>query len=208
MEFAYYWLSKATSKQIETYLGLSDKTVTAFTHYLQQLVGDSLNEVDLVIGGPGIEVEVDETKLGKVKNHRGHRVDGVWVLVGVERTTERKVFLRILENRTAETLSELIQRHVASGSIVITDCWRGYGSLESLGYHHLTVNHSQTFKDPLTGACTNTVEGTNNALKMSMQPRKRTRECEDNLWEFIWRRKNESHLWQSFLEALKEIIYE
>ena len=27
------------------------------------------------------------------------------------------------------------------------------------GYQHLTVNHSKNFKDPTTGACTNTCEG-------------------------------------------------
>jgi hypothetical protein len=32
------------------------------------------------IGSPGIVVEVDETKLGKRKYHRGHRVEGVWVV--------------------------------------------------------------------------------------------------------------------------------
>jgi len=31
------------------------------------------------IGGPGKVVEVDESKFGKRKYHRGHRVDGVWV---------------------------------------------------------------------------------------------------------------------------------
>jgi hypothetical protein len=31
-------------------------------------------------------VEVDESKFGKRKYHRGHRVEGVWVIGGVERT--------------------------------------------------------------------------------------------------------------------------
>jgi hypothetical protein len=33
-------------------------------------------------------VEIDESKLGKRKYHRGHRVEVVWVLRMVERTPE------------------------------------------------------------------------------------------------------------------------
>ena len=166
-----------------------------------------MDEIDFVIGGQDVIVEIDETKLGKRKYHKGHRVDGVWVLVGVERTAERKVFLRILPDRSAHTLEQLILQHVTLGSTIVTDCWRGYNSLEQLGYTHMTVNHSRTFKDEETGACTNTVEGTNYALKMSMHPRNRTAECEDNLWEFIWRRKHESNLWDGFLGSMADVSY-
>ena len=36
------------------------------------------------IGGEGIIVEIDESKFGKRKYNRGHRVEGVWVVGGVE----------------------------------------------------------------------------------------------------------------------------
>ena len=90
-------------------------------HYFRELVSDSLDELDFMIGGDGITVEIDETKLGKRKYNRGHRVDGVWVLVGVERTPERKLFLRILPDRSAQTLQEMIRRHVLPGSTIVTD---------------------------------------------------------------------------------------
>ena len=32
------------------------------------------------IGGIVIVVEIDESKFGKRKYHRGHKVDGVWVV--------------------------------------------------------------------------------------------------------------------------------
>jgi len=208
LEAAYHWLGKASNKQIETYTTLSNVTVSGLVSYFRDLVADSLNDVDMQIGGPGVVVEVDETKMGKRKYHKGHRVDGVWVLVGVERTAERKLFLRILPDRTATTLEQFILQHVTNGTTIVTDCWRGYNSLESLGYVHLTVNHSKTFKNPVTGACTNTVEGTNCALKASIPPRNRTADCGNNLWEFIWRRKNNDRLWEAFIEALCEVVYE
>ncbi|KCZ78735.1 hypothetical protein H311_00226 [Anncaliia algerae PRA109] len=46
-----------------------------------------------MIGGPGIIVEIDESKFGRRKYHRGHKVEGVWVLGMVERTTSRKILL-------------------------------------------------------------------------------------------------------------------
>ena len=208
VEAAYFWLAKSTNKQIETYTGMSNVTVSSLVNYFREHVADTLDEIDFVIGGQGVTVEIDETKLGKRKYNKGHRVEGVWVLVGVERSEERKIFLRILPNRTAKTLEEMILRHVLPGTTIITDCGRGYNTLESHGYIHQTVNHSRTFKDEETGACTNTVEGTNNAIKMSIHPRNRTSECEDSLWEFIWRRRHEEDLWNGFLRSLVEVNYE
>ena len=61
--------------------------------------------------------------------------------------------------RDAQTLLLLIQKHVAPGSVIITDCWRGYDGLNQQNFQHLTVNHTLHFVDPVTGATTNTIEG-------------------------------------------------
>ena len=41
------------------------------------------------IDGPGIIVEIDESRIGKWMYYRGHRVGGVWVLVMAERIPAR-----------------------------------------------------------------------------------------------------------------------
>ena len=69
-----------------------------------------LNDEDSIIGGSGIIVEIDETKLGKRKYNGGHRVDGVLVLVGIERTNERRMFVKRVEDRSASTFEEIIER--------------------------------------------------------------------------------------------------
>ena len=100
-----------------------------------------------MVGGPGVIVEIDESKFGKRKYHCGARVEGVWVIGGVERTEQRKVFLTTVTNRNSETMRSIIQRFVKPGSIIYTDCWRAYNIIPELdeGYRHYTVNHSEGY---------------------------------------------------------------
>jgi hypothetical protein len=72
--------------------GLSSATVVDWTSYTRQLLGDYVTMESVVIGWPGIVVEIDETKMGKRKYNSEHRVEGVWVIVGDERTPKEKYF--------------------------------------------------------------------------------------------------------------------
>lgn len=207
---AHLWINKVSSSSAIGMTNFSSKTVTSFYNHFRKLVSSNLDEIDTIIGGENIIVEIDETKLGKRKYNRGHRVEGVWVLVGVERTLERKVFVVKINQRNSETLNEIISQKVLPGSIIHTDLWKGYSSLNSkLGFAHQCVNHSKTFKDPNTGVHTNTVEGTNNGLKICISPRNRVEfDIEDHLAVFVWRRKNKNKEWNTFIECLKETHYD
>ncbi|GBM44879.1 hypothetical protein AVEN_210692-1 [Araneus ventricosus] len=61
------------------------------------------------------------------------------------------------------------------------------------GYVHYTVNHSKKFKDPVTGAHTNGIEGTGNAIKTDFR-KQETRKVEGQfntyLAEYMWRRSH------------------
>lgn len=202
------WLSGVSSSAALTLTDHSPNTVTDYMSYFRQLVVSNLEAEDTMVGGPGIIVEIDESKIAKRKHNRGHAVDGAWVVGGVERTEQRGFFVEPVADRSAETLRDIIQRHVRPGSIVYTDLWRGYCNLGELGVTHQTVNHSVHFRDPVTGVHTNTIEGTWAGLKAKIPPRNRTREgVEDHLLEFIWRRRNAERLWTSFLDALRDTSY-
>ena len=107
------------------------------------------------------------SRFGKRKYHRGKRVAGVWVFCGIERESE-KCFFKIVEDRSAATLIPIIKEHIKPGSVILSDCWKAYDCLEREGYNHLTVNHSIELKNSQTGACTNTIEPTWNAVKKSL----------------------------------------
>ena len=219
IEFSYYWLAGIKSSQLGLITGHSTNTISNYSSYLRQLVADSLDFEDLIIGGPGIIVEIDESKFGKNKYHRGHPVNGAWILGGVERTENRRIFLIEVPDRTAETLISIIKRYVREGSIIITDCFSSYNNLHQY-YDHFQVNHSIEFVDSETGAHTNTIEGTWNAIKYRISPRNRTSSInkdgeitnsaiDEFLLEFQWRRKNVSNLRlrKGFLDALKTVFY-
>jgi ISXO2-like transposase domain len=210
LQMAYFWLAECKHKSIGITTGFSKPTVTKFLEYFRQVVSCALDPDDMIIGGEGVVVEIDESKFGKRKYHRGHHVEGVWVVGGVERTNERLMFAEVVERRDTQTLIDVISRHVVEGSIVHTDMWGGYARMEDLlVIQHRIVNHSQHFVDPEDGTHTNTIEGTWNGIKLKIAPRNRTREgMEGHLLEFIWRRRNAADLWNSFINALRDIHIE
>lgn len=210
LEMAYYWLLGLTKTQISAATKRSAPTVRQFVEHFRNLVNSSLEVEDTIIGGSGIEVQIDETKLGKRKYERGHRVEGVWCVGGVEKTAKRRMFLVPVEKRDESTFREVIKKHVAPGSIITSDCWSGYNFLKSdENYIYKQVNHSKHFKDPITGTNTNTIEGTWFAVKRTIVPRERVKGgMEGRLAAIIWRRKNANNIWEAFLNALVNIHYE
>ena len=63
------------------------------------------------------------------KYFRGKRVEGQWVFGGVERDSH-KCFLEPVEDRTAETLIQLIKDWILPGTTIISDCWKSYNRIE------------------------------------------------------------------------------
>ena len=66
----YLWLSKAPTQSVIAQTGMSSKTVGKLFGYFRQLVSDAVDVADVRIGGPGIVVEVNESKFGKRKYNR------------------------------------------------------------------------------------------------------------------------------------------
>ncbi|KAF8784297.1 putative transposase-like protein like [Argiope bruennichi] len=156
------------------------------------------------VGGSGVTVEIDESKFGKRKFNRGKRVEGKWVFGGVERETG-KCFMKVVDDRTTDSLLSVINEYILPGSIIISDCWKSYDCLSNEGFVHLKVNHSVNFKDPDTGAHTNTIEGTWGAVKRAIPASKAKTQLDYYLAEYVWRKKNK-HLCNKFMAFVDSII--
>ena len=99
LKIAYLLLIDVKSIAIRTMFGLSERAVRDISEKIYGIFTISAQSTPEQIGGNGVVVEIDESKFGKVKYHRGHRVDGVWVLGGVERTPEKRTFLIVIKDR-------------------------------------------------------------------------------------------------------------
>lgn len=139
-------------------LTLSDICINDWSSFCREvLIAFVLDHHSGPIGGPGLTVEIDESKFGKRKYNVGRVIEGQWVFGGICR--ESKDFFMVPVKRcTAETLLPIITARIANGTKIISDCWKAYDCLEQQGYRHLKVNHSINFVDPETGAHTNTIE--------------------------------------------------
>ena len=83
-------------------------------------------ESETIVGGPGVEVEVDETTMGRRKYHRVYRIDGIWAIAVVERPPDKIMFAVEIEKRAKITIQKILENHILPGSIVLTDCFKSY----------------------------------------------------------------------------------
>ena len=99
--------------------------IAAYHNWFCQLVIDDIDSQKHIIGGKGIEFQIDKSEFAKRKYHRGHRVgDGSWVFGGIDKN--KNWFGVVVPNRKKETLLPLIKKYIAPGSHIKLDMWKSY----------------------------------------------------------------------------------
>lgn len=162
------FVNEVNITQTSSLTSLSKTTICDWYNFCKEICVADVGECKENIGGEGKVVEIDESIFGKRKYNRGRFVESKWVLGGVERKSYKSFFVEI-SNRSSEILTQHITNNVLEGSTIITDSWKGYKDLGKYKYKHLKVNHSKNFKDPETGAHTNTIEGCWNKVSNKLQ---------------------------------------
>jgi transposase len=132
--------------------------VKVVTRIYQRLREALYHTAELEGGKLAGEIELDESYFGgHRKGLRGRGAGGKSIVFGLlER--DGRVYTKVVENVSAETLMRHIEQRTRKGSVYYTDAFRGYQSLQRYGKHHV-VSHSKAFVDKRTKNHINGIEG-------------------------------------------------
>lgn len=192
---------------IQCITGIERHSIGYYQSLCRVALMEELQKHPIYLGGEGKTVQIDEAVLRRRKYNRGAIKPTIWIfgMVEVEAAGFSKILLTRVEDRTRWSLIPIICKHVLPGTTIVSDEWSVYKTLDIMSdYHHISVNHSKTFKDPETGACTNKIEGAWAHLRRSFPSTGiRERFIEDYLASFIMRNKGIL----TFIDFAKLIVF-
>ena len=76
LKFTYWWCKDLNQRQVKQQLQLGSHTAVGWDMFCQEVCEVALFDGRERIGGPGKLVQIDESKIGRRKYHRGHVVGG------------------------------------------------------------------------------------------------------------------------------------
>lgn len=173
------------------------------------------------IGGRDVVVQIEDCSFDKRHCQHPDFVPGGWIFCGVEVTPKKRFFSCVVTDVSPEGWMGLVRKHIAEGSLVKTNHWKSNRVLDLQPgnlYRHQPKQQLQgletnnPFVNPFQGQPPPDTEETWIVLEpMPAQvPRKHNnvKEVPGSLFEFIWRKKHESNLWNALLWTIKQVKYE
>lgn len=136
----------------------------------------------------------------------------IWVF-GLYDVTLKKGVIRIVDDRTRNTLLPIIEQYVIPGTTIHSDQWAAYmgGSITAIPvippYIHETVNHHYNFVCPRNGTHTNNVECFWKNMKMKFKAMSGTSRdlLAGYLDEHLWRQYNGRKTLRAFDNLIEQI---
>lgn len=83
---------------------------------------------------------------GKRKGKRGRGSAGKVPVFGVLKSN-RKVYLHIIADYTSNRMMPIIKEKIVPDSMVYSDCWTSYNTLDTPGFRHYRIDHSKLFSE-------------------------------------------------------------
>ena len=102
----------------------SSETVIDWYNYCPEVCADRIMRHHAgPIGGPGLTVEIVQSKIRKRKYHRGRFMEGQWAFGGNCRET-KACFLVPVERRDTDTLLPIIRAQILPGTRMMSNLWK------------------------------------------------------------------------------------
>ena len=143
IQVLYYFYLEISARKTAKELELDYDTVQSRFMQFRKLIAEYCNKEANKLNG---EVEIDESYFGgKRKGNRGRGAANKTIVFGIlER--KGKIYTKIVENVSAETLMTEIKNKTKKGSVFYTDGWKSYASLEQYGKHNV-IDHDKELVD-------------------------------------------------------------
>lgn len=193
-KLSYFWAMGHSKEYARFETGLSKDGVCYWYKQFREVCSNYFRANPVVLGGPNIDVELDETFMTRKHAGRGRQVrrNKKWVFCMIERGSGY-CHCEIVPRRDTATLLPIILRHIAPGARILSDEWRVYRILGRFAiYRHKIVNHGVSFVDP-TDATVHTqgVENLNGRWKLYVRKKQGIKDGQlrRHLAEFMWRQR-------------------
>lgn len=140
-----HFVAGTTARCAASLVGVNVKTACYYYHRLRVIISQQLEkESGEVFKG---EIEVDESYFGGTrKGKRGRGAGGKVPVFGLLKRGGR-VYTKIIPDASSRTLMPIIESKVVPDSVVYSDCWKGYNTLDVSEFKHYRINHSKLFAD-------------------------------------------------------------
>jgi hypothetical protein len=110
------WSSQLQLKVAAATAGVNIDTAGVWYQKFRTICAREMTTHPMEVGGVGHVVEIDETSLKKKSKYgKGKRYPDVWLFGGVDRTTGKWFGVITNKDRTKDTLSHLIRKHIKPG---------------------------------------------------------------------------------------------
>jgi transposase len=140
-----HFVAGTTARCAAEIIGVNRNTATYYYQRLREIISQQLElESEEVFNG---EIEVDESYFGGTrKGKRGRGAGGKVPVFGLLKRGGR-VYTKIISDASVSTLIPIIESKVVPDSIVYSDSWKGYNTLDVSEFKHYRINHSKLFAD-------------------------------------------------------------
>lgn len=140
-----HFVAGTTARCAGKLINVNKNTAIFYFQRLREIIARRLEQESLdVFEG---EIEVDESYFGGTqKGKRGRGASGKVPVFGLLKRGG-KVYTQVILDAKSATLMPIIRKKVVPDSVVYSDCWGAYNSLDTQGFRHFRINHSKLFAD-------------------------------------------------------------